>query len=83
MCISAFPNSDLGGVKPVLAGHTMSSKDFQTDYLQKLLETPQTMCLFVQDQVCRNPLAVAASISVVATVFISGSHPISTVSSGT
>ncbi|XP_032236368.2 V-type proton ATPase subunit S1 [Nematostella vectensis] len=33
-----------------LAGHTLSTEDFQNKYLQKVLHKPQTVALFVQDR---------------------------------
>lgn len=46
-----FPNSELNGATPVLAGHTVEGNDFEEKYLDRLFESPKLICVFIQDRV--------------------------------
>ena len=46
-----FANSNINSVSPVLAGHTITGKDFREKYLSKLFDTPQIVGLFLQNKV--------------------------------
>ena len=49
---SLFP-SELSSSTPVLAGHTLKEWDFREKYLNKLLQTPQVVSVFLQDRVSK------------------------------
>lgn len=51
MCLCYLANSGVISSSPVLAGHTVKQSDFQDKYLKKLFNTPQVICVFLQDRV--------------------------------
>ncbi|XP_022788076.1 V-type proton ATPase subunit S1-like [Stylophora pistillata] len=42
---------------PVLAGHTVKQSDFQDKYLKKLFNTPQIICVYLQDRLSIDDLS--------------------------
>lgn len=63
-----FPNSELNGATPVLAGHTVEGNDFEEKYLDRLFESPKLICVFIQDRVSYK---IVANIHVICSLNLS------------